>query len=157
MAASRSILSFLSRLWSGWRPRRPLEVPAAAPAADSVDPDGPGELADFVEPALPSSATTPPPAVEIEPPRATSDDDQEPEEGEPEETDEEPEDELTPDAFIADARPAPAEFSSEDLEQRRSEALAAAQIGEHKIPLSGLAGGRSASGFSSAGPASEGA
>ena len=140
MADMRSILSFLSRLWSGWRRRRPLEEPVASPAADSVDPDAPGELAAFVGPAPPPAAAAAPTAVEIEPPKATPDDDDEPEDGEPEEADEEPEDDLTPDPFIAEARPTPAEFSSAGLEQRRSEALAAAQIGEHKILLCGLAG-----------------
>lgn len=140
MAVLRSILSFLRRLWSGWHPRRPLDGPVASPAAESVDPDGPGGLADFVEPALPPSAATGPPAIEIEPPRAAPEDNHEPEEDEPEEADEEPEDELTPDPFIAEARPVPAEFSTEALEQRRSAALAAAQVGEHKIALSDVAG-----------------
>ena len=140
MAVLRSILSFLSRLWSGWRPQGPLEGPVAAPAAGSAGPAAPGEVADFTEPAPPPAAAAAPSVAEIERPKVTPEVDREPEEDEPGEADEEPEDELTPDPFIAEARPAPAEFSTEGLEQRRSEALATAQIGEHKIPPSGHAG-----------------
>lgn len=110
MATSRSILSFLSRLWSGWRPRRPPKGPAATPAAQT------------------------------EPPRVRPDDDLEPDEDEAAETDEDTEDELVPDPFIAGATPTSPAFSTGDLEQRRAQALATAQVGEHKIPLTSLAG-----------------
>jgi hypothetical protein len=129
MADMPSILSSLSRLWSGWRRRWPFNAPLDAPAARHVVPVAAGELETNEEHATPST----PAALE-------DDDDQDEDELDLEEADDEPEDELTPDPFITATRPTPAEFSSDELEQRRSEAMAAALIGEHKILLSDLAG-----------------
>ncbi len=113
-----------------------------APEARPVAPDSSNELSDLAEPQPPPSVATAPPAAEIEPPKASPDDNDEPEEDQLEEADDDAEDELAPDPFVAASRPTPTEFSSEDLEQRRAEALATAQIGEHKISLSGAAGPR---------------
>lgn len=140
MADMPSILSFLSRLWSGWRRPRPLKGPLEAPEARPVAPDTSNELPDLAEPQAPPSAAAAPPVAEIEPPKAIPDDDDEPEEDQLEEAEDDAEDELAPDPFIAALMPTPTEFSSEDLEQRRAEALAAAQVGEHRISLSAVAG-----------------
>lgn len=111
-----------------------------APAARPVVPDTSNEPSDLAEPEPPPSAAPAPPMAKIEPLKAIPDDDHEPEEDQLEEADDDAEDELAPDPFIATSRPTPTEFSSEGLEQQRAEALAAAQVGEHKISLSGVAG-----------------